>query len=56
MLRLGWVYIFPMIDYSFRTLMIIYPITWTVTGIAVILAALRVQRRVFSRLNPSPAA
>lgn len=55
-LRLGWVYIFPMIDYSFRTLMIIYPITWTVTGIAVILAALRVQRRVFSRLNPSPAA
>ena len=55
-LRLGWVYIFPMIDYSFRTLMIIYPITWTVTGIAVILAALRVQRRVFSSLNPSPAA
>lgn len=55
-LRLGWVYIFPMIDYSFRTLMIIYPITWTVTGIAVILAALCVQRRVFSRLNPSPAA
>lgn len=55
-LRLGWVYIFPMIDYSFRTLMIIYPITWTVTGIAVILAARRVQRRVFSRLNPSPAA
>lgn len=55
-LRLGWVYIFPMIDYSFRTLMIIYPITWTVTGIAVILAALRVQRRVFSRLNPPSAA
>lgn len=55
-LRLGWVYIFPMIDYSFRTLMIIYPITWTVTGIVVILAALRVQRRVFSRLNSSSGA
>lgn len=55
-LRLGWVYLFPLIDYSFRTLMIIYPITWVVTGIAVILAALWVQRRVFSSLSPSSPA
>lgn len=52
-LRLGWVYIFPMIDYSFRTLMVIYPITWIVTGAAVVVAALRVQRRAFRSIAVS---
>lgn len=47
-LRLGWVSIFRSIDRSFEGLLIIYPITWIVTGIAVVVAALIVQRRVFA--------
>ncbi len=47
-LRLGWVYLFPRIDYSFRTLMVIYPVTWAVTGLAVITAAVIVQRKAFA--------
>ena len=47
-LRLGWVYLFPRIDYSFRTLMVIYPVTWAVTGLAVITAAVMVQRKAFA--------
>lgn len=46
-LRLFWVSIFRAIDNSFETLLLIYPITWIVTGAMVIGAALWVQRRVF---------
>ncbi|MCM1163392.1 MAG: MATE family efflux transporter [Muribaculaceae bacterium] len=53
-LRLGWCYIFPSIDNSFRMLLNIYPISWTVTGIAVISAALIVQHKVFKK-TPFPA-
>ncbi|MDE7120299.1 MAG: MATE family efflux transporter, partial [Muribaculaceae bacterium] len=52
-LRLGWVYIYDKIDYSFSTLMVIYPVTWVVTGIMVVVAALRVQRHAFSQITAS---
>lgn len=52
-LRLGWVYAFADIDNTFTMLLTIYPITWTITGIMVVTAALYVQRRVFSRMRTS---
>lgn len=52
-LRLGWVGVFPKIDNTFDMLLTIYPITWVVTGIAVIGAALWVQHKVFKNL-PKP--
>lgn len=48
-LRLFWVWIFPHIDYSLSTLLSIYPISWTVTGIMVVVAAFIVQHKVFNR-------
>lgn len=48
-LRLLWVGIFPQIDYSFHTLLEIYPITWIITGSMVITAAFIVQKRVFHK-------
>ena len=54
-LRLGWVYCFTTIDNSFHTLLLIYPISWAATGVAVSAAALVVQRRVFRNM-PAPAA
>lgn len=53
-LRLGWVYCFTAIDNSFHTLLLIYPISWAATGVAVSAAALVVQRRVFRNM-PAPA-
>ncbi len=50
-LRLGWVGVFPKIDNTFEMLLTIYPITWVVTGIAVIGAALWVQHKVFKGLK-----
>ncbi len=50
-LRLGWCYVFPDIDNSFHMLLNIYPITWIVTGIAVISAAIYVQRKVFGKMK-----
>lgn len=50
-LRLGWVGVFPRIDNTFEMLLTIYPITWVVTGIAVIGAALWVQHKVFKGLK-----
>lgn len=52
-LRLGWVYMFRSIDNSFETLLAIYPVTWVVTGLAVIVAALIVQRRAFRKMRPN---
>lgn len=50
-LRLLWVYVFPEIDYSFGSLMSIYPISWIITGILVIAAAFRVQHIAFRAPN-----
>lgn len=50
-LRLLWVGIFPRIDYSFSTLLDIYPITWLITGTMVIIATFIVQRKAFNRLR-----
>lgn len=50
-LRLGWVSIYPLIDNTFQTLLVIYPVTWIATGIAVVIAAFFVQRKVFVKLE-----
>ncbi len=50
-LRLAWVWLFPRIDNSFTMLLNIYPISWVVTGAAVVTAALVVQRRAFSTFS-----
>lgn len=52
-LRLGWVYIYNKIDNSFATLMVIYPVTWIVTGVMVVAAAFWVQRRAFKAIVPA---
>ena len=52
-LRLGWVYIFTGIENTFSMLLTIYPITWAVTGAAVIGAAVYVQRKVFGKTTVS---
>lgn len=46
-LRLVWVWVFASIDNSFTTLLSIYPISWIVTGVAVVTAAMLVQRCAF---------
>ncbi len=45
-LRLVWVSIYRELDNSFAMLLSIYPITWVITGIAVVVAAIVVGRRV----------
>ncbi len=52
-LRLCWVSVFRTVDNSFETLLLIYPITWIVTGAMVIGAALWVQRRVLGKPKPA---
>lgn len=52
-LRLFWVSVFRTVDNSFETLLLIYPITWIVTGAMVIGAALWVQRRVLGKPKPA---
>ena len=51
-LRVAWVAVFARIDHTFHNLLIIYPVTWTVTGILVLTAARIVSRRTF---RPHPA-
>ncbi len=46
-LRLIWVWVFPLIDYSYPTLLSIYPMSWAATGVMVVIAAFIVQRKVF---------
>jgi len=49
-LRLAWVYTLSRChNDSFGTLMLIYPITWVITGTAVTIAAIRVQRKAFAK-------
>lgn len=50
LLRLVWVALFPLIDYSYTTLLAIYPVSWAITGLAVVIAAFIVQRHVFRRV------
>lgn len=50
-LRLLWVYIFPKINYSYGTLLEIYPISWFLTGVMVVAAAFIVQRKVWGARN-----
>lgn len=52
-LRLGWVYYLNSISHSFHTLMIIYPITWAITGVMVMSAAFYVQRLAFRHISPA---
>lgn len=52
-LRLVWIYTYAMKYRSFEVLMNIYPITWIITGIMVITAAVIVQRRAFRKLRPA---
>ncbi len=51
-LRLLWIYTYAAKHPTFETLMGIYPITWVITGIMVITAALIVQRKAFRKLQP----
>lgn len=51
-LRLLWIYTYAAKHPSFETLMGIYPITWVITGIMVITAALIVQSKAFKKLQP----
>lgn len=46
-LRLIWVYTVNAHYHDFKILLSVYPISWAVTGVAVMCAALWVQRRVF---------
>ena len=46
-LRLIWVYTVGTSCHDFTTLLLIYPISWAVTGIAVLAAYFRVERKVF---------
>lgn len=46
-LRLIWVYTIGTSCHDFTTLLLIYPISWAVTGIAVLAAYIRVERKVF---------
>lgn len=51
-LRLGWVGIYKEISNSFSMLLTIYPISWIVTGVAVVVAAYIVQRKAFKPEMP----
>lgn len=48
-LRLAWVFYFRQFGDSFHTLLIIYPISWTITGILVLTSALIASHHVFSK-------
>lgn len=45
-LRLAWVYTIARTHHTFEVLMMIYPITWIITGVMVVTAAIRLQRRL----------
>lgn len=52
-LRLVWVFTVARANDDFSLLLDIYPITWTITGIMVTVAALIVQRRTFAAHRPA---
>ena len=47
-LRLLWVYFVSPIYHSFEVLLIVYPISWLVTGIAMLLTYRAIERRMFA--------
>lgn len=52
-LRLVWIYTVCAHTKDFSLLLSIYPITWFVTGTAVVIAYIRISRKLFA--NPTPA-
>lgn len=48
-LRLFWVFIYSDFGHTFENLLVIYPISWTITGVLVLSAALIVSRRAFRK-------
>ena len=51
-LRLVWVYTVNVRYHTFHALLMVYPITWIITGILVVTAAVIVARKAFSRAVP----
>ncbi len=51
--RLLWVYLFPKFGGGFKELMSVYPVTWIITGVAVVGAYLIVRRKAYSHLEPA---
>lgn len=55
-LRLGWVYIYRDLSDTFSALLFIYPVSWALTGVAVVTAAFIVQKRAYrTRRDPVTA-
>lgn len=50
-LRLAWVAVYAKIEYSFENLLVIYPITWCITGLLVLSATFIIQKKAFSKLQ-----
>ena len=48
--RLLWVFFLPSFQGGFKALMAIYPITWVLTGISVVVAYFYIRRKAFSHL------
>lgn len=48
-LRLVWVYTVFALSPTFNTLMMVYPVTWTATAIAMVIAYLFVRKHIFSK-------
>lgn len=55
-LRLAWVFTIAPRHHDFALLLSIYPITWVITGILVVTAAIIVQRKAFAHFAPAAAA
>lgn len=49
--RLLWVFLLPKFNGGFSALMAIYPITWFITGAAVVIAYFMIRKKAFSHLN-----
>lgn len=54
-LRLAWVFFVAPRQHDFALLLSIYPITWAITGVLVVTAALIVQRKAFSHIGTAGA-
>ncbi len=55
-LRLLWIYLIYPLSPGFRNLMIIYPVTWAITGLAVLTAYFIVRKKAYSIYDtPRPA-
>jgi len=55
-LRIVWIHILFAVGYSFASLMTIYPVSWTVTGVLALIAYRYIARRAYSHLRTEPAA